>query len=215
MGKVKVAAFTVSLDGFGAGLNQSLKNPIGDRGTELHQWMFKTKVFQKMIGNSGGTTDTDNEFAEKSFQNIGAWIMGRNMFSPHRGSWANQDWKGWWGDNPPYHAPVFVLTHHEREPLHMEGGTTFYFVTDGIESALAKAKEAAKEKDVRIVGGVSTIQNFLKAGLIDEMHLAYSPIFLGSGENLLLGVNLPKLGLKLAQKVLTDDAVHIVLEKQN
>lgn len=213
MSKVKVAAFTVSLDGFGAGPNQTLENPLGVRGQELHQWMFKTKTFQEMMGNKEGTTDKDNEFAEKSFHNVGAWIMGRNMFGPIRGPWPNQDWKGWWGENPPYHVPVFVLTHHAKEPLEMEGGTTFHFVTDGIESALKRAKDAAKGKDVRIGGGTATIREYLKAGLIDEMHLAYSPIFLGSGESLLSGIDLPKMGFNLVEKVLTEDACHIVLKK--
>jgi dihydrofolate reductase len=166
-----------------------------------------------MMGSSEGVDNKDNDFAKRSFQNIGAWIMGRNMFGPIRGPWPNLDWKGWWGDNPPYHTPVFVLTHHEREPLQMEGGTTFYFVTDGIESALKKAKAAAKDKDIRIGGGVETVRQYLKAGLIDEMHLAYSPVFLGSGENLLAGIDLPKLGFNLAEKVLTEDAAHVILKK--
>lgn len=213
MGKVKVASFAVSLDGFGAGLSQSLENPMGIGGGGLHQWFRNTKVFHEMMGSPKGVENKDNDFAKRGFENVGAWIMGRNMFDPNRGAWTNLDWKGWWGDVPPYHTPVYVLTHHPREPLVMEGGTTFYFVTDGIESALKQAKAAAKEKDIRIGGGVETVRQYLKAGWIDEMHLAYSPVYLGSGENLLSGIDLPKLGYQLAEKVLTDDAVHVVLRK--
>lgn len=214
MSIVKVASFSVSLDGFGAGPNQSLENPLGVGGVALHEWAFKTKTMQeKVFGNSGGATGPDDDFAARSFQNIGAWILGRNMFAPTRGPWKDDTWKGWWGNNPPYHVPVFVLTHHARAPIEMEGGTTFYFITDGIESALKKAKEAAKGKDVRIGGGVATVREYLKAGLIDEMHLVYSPAFLGSGESLFSGINLPSLGFDLVEKVLTQDAVHVVLKK--
>lgn len=213
MSKVKVCAFTVSLDGFGAGPNQSLENPLGVRGTELPTWYFKTKSFQSMHGGGGGVDDVDNTFAERGFENIGAWIMGRNMFGPIRGPWPNNEWRGWWGENPPYHTPVFILTHHKREPLEMEGGTTFHFVTDGIESALKKAKEAAKGKDVRIGDGVQVIREYLKAGLIDELHLVYSPIFLGSGESLLAGIDMLKLGFSVTENVHTKDAMHIVLSK--
>lgn len=215
MSKVKVAAFAVSLDGFGAGPNQSLENPLGVRGTELHKWFFKTKIFQEMHGSSeGGVEGVDNTFGERSFENIGAWIMGRNMFGPIRGPWTNDEWRGWWGENPPYHVPVFVLTHHKREPLVMEGGTTFYFITDGIESALKQAKVAAKGKDVRIGGGVQTIREYLKAGLIDEMHLVYSPVLLGSGENLFSGIDMVKLGFFVTEKADTPDATHIILSKK-
>jgi len=213
MSKVKVAAFSVSLDGFGAGPNQSLENPLGVRGHELHKWFFKTKVFQKMYGHAEGVEGVDNTFAEKSFENIGAWIMGRNMFGPIRGPWPNNEWRGWWGENPSYHTPVYVLTHHQREPLVMEGGTTFYFITDGIESALKKAKEAAKGKDVRIGGGTQVIREYLKAGLIDELHLVYSPVFLGSGENLFSGIDMPKLGFSVTEKAETADATHIILKR--
>ena len=213
MGKVKVAAFSVSLDGFAAGPNQSLENPLGIGGEGLHPWFRKTKVFQTLFGNADGTTDQDNRFAEKSFENVGAWIMGRNMFGPLRGPWPNEDWKGWWGDNPPYHTPVFVLTHHQRAPLQMEGATTFHFVTEGIQSALAKAKQAAGDRDIRIGGGVATIRAYLQGGLIDELHLAYSPVFLGSGESLLAGINLPGLGYRLVEKTLTAEACHLVLQK--
>jgi len=214
MSKVKVCAFSVSLDGFGAGPNQSLENPIGIRGTELHSWFFKTKAFQKMHGGGDGVEDIDNTFAERSFENIGAWIMGRNMFGPVRGPWPNNEWRGWWGENPPYHTPVFVLTHHKKEPLEMEGGTTFHFVMDGIESALKKAKESAKGKDIRIGGGVQVIREYLKAGLIDELHLAYSPVFLGSGEMLLAGIDMPKLGFSVTEKMHTEHAMHVVLSRK-
>lgn len=214
MSIVKVASFSISLDGFGAGPNQSLENPLGIGGVSLHEWAFKTKTMQeKIFGNSGGATGPDDDFAARSFQNIGAWILGRNMFAPTRGPFKDDSWKGWWGNNPPYHVPVFVLTHHARSPIEMEGGTTFYFVTGGIESALEKAKEAAKGKDVRIGGGVATVREYLKAGLIDEMHLVYSPVFLGSGESLFSGINLPSLGFNLVKKVLTKDAIHVVLKK--
>lgn len=213
MGLVKVAAFSVSLDGYGAGPNQDLENPLGIRGHELHNWLFKTQTFQTMLGNESGETGVDNDFAAKSMANNGAWILGRNMFSPVRGPWTDDSWKGWWGDNPPYHVPVFVLTHHARAPIQMEGGTTFYFVTDGIESALKQAKGAAKGKDVRIGGGVSTIRQYLEKGLIDEMHLAYSPVYLGAGENLLQGIDLNKLGFSKVEHVATPNALHVILKK--
>ncbi len=186
MSKVKVAAYSVSIDGFGAGPNQSRENPLGDRGEELHEWMFPTRMFQKMMGKEDGTEGTDNDFAEKSFENIGAWIMGRNMFGPIRGPWPDDEWKGWWGEKPPYHVPVFVLTHYEREPVTMKGGTTFHFITNGIESALEKAKKAANGKDIRIGGGASTIRQFLQAGLIDEIHLANLSCFSGIRRTLIL-----------------------------
>ena len=216
MGIVKVAGFAVSLDGFGAGCDQSLKNPLGVRGTELHQWMYKTRMFQTMMGgNAQGTTDLDNDFAEKSMQNMGAWIMGRNMFSPNRGPWAQDSWKGWWGDEPPYHCPVYVLTHHERDPIPMKGGTVFHFVTDGIESALQKAKDAAGDKDIRIGGGVQTIRQYLKARLIDELHLVSSPVFLGEGENLFSELNLSGLGYHPVKYVASDSATHITIKRSD
>ncbi len=214
MGKVKVAAFSVSLDGFGAGPKQDLKNPLGTKGEELHQWMYPTRMFQKMMGKGGGTRGVDNEFAEKSMENIGAWIMGRNMFGPIRGPWPDDEWKGWWGENPPYHVPVYVLTHHERNPIEMKGGTTFHFVTDGIQSALEKAKKVAKGKDIRIGGGTSTIRQFLNAGLIHEMHLAISPVFLGAGEHLFSGIDLPKLGFTNLQVTNGEMATHVILSKK-
>jgi dihydrofolate reductase len=184
MSKVKVAAFSISLDGYGAGPNQTQEEPLGKRGEELHGWIFPTRMFQKMYGNSDGTQGTDNDFAERSFDNLGAWIMGRNMFGPVRGPWPNDEWKGWWGDNPPYHVPVFVLTNHPRESFTMEGGTTFHFITEGIEAALEKARKAANGKDIRIGGGTSTIRQYLQGGYIDEMHLAIAPVLLGAGEHL-------------------------------
>lgn len=214
MGKVKVAGFSVSMDGFGAGPEQSLKDPMGKGAMPLHQWLLKTRMFRKaVLGQEGGSTGVDNDFAEKSHHNVGAWILGRNMFGPVRGPWLDESWKGWWGDNPPYHVPVFVLTHHARKPIAMQGGTTFYFVADGIESALKKAREAAKEKDIRIGGGVSTVRQYLNAGLIDELHLAFSPVFLGQGENLLNDIDFPALGFKMAERVATEDATHIILRK--
>ena len=213
MSKVKVSAFSVSLDGYAAGPEQSIKDPLGKRGEELHQWVFPTRMFQKMYGKGEGTVGIDNDFAEKSFDNIGAWIMGRNMFGPIRGPWLNNDWKGWWGENPPYHVPVFVLTNHPRESLHMKGGTVFHFVTDGIESALEQARKAANGKDIRIGGGVSTVRQYLLAGHIDEMHLAVSPVFLGSGENLFAGIDLPALGFNDVQTVYGSGAAHVVLKK--
>jgi dihydrofolate reductase len=213
MSKVRVGAFSVSIDGFGAGPGQDLQNPLGVRGTELHNWFFHTETFKKVHGQSGGATGIDNNFADRSFENVGAWILGRNMFGPVRGPWRDDSWKGWWGDNPPYHTPVFVLTHHARSPLAMEGGTTFHFVTDGLESALKKAKEAADGKDVRIGGGVSVIRQYLEAGQIDEMHLAVSPVLLGEGEHLFSGMNLDQLGFTSVRAVAGENATHFLIEK--
>ncbi|HEU5341592.1 dihydrofolate reductase family protein [Edaphobacter sp.] len=216
MGKVRVAAFSISLDGFGAGPLQDLNNPLGVRGLELHQWVFGTEVFQKMHGqSSGGALGVDNSFAAKSFENLGAWILGRNMFGPMRGPWDGDAWKGWWGDTPPYHTPVFVLTHYARDPLVMNGGTTFYFVTDGIESAMKQAKDAAAGKDVRIGGGVSTVRQYLTAGQIDEMHLALSSVLLGEGEHLFAGMNLAELGFVPEKAVAGENATHLVLRKKS
>lgn len=215
MAKVKVAAFGISLDGFGAGPNQCLESPLGVRGAELMNWVFPTKFFQKMHGDGGekGTTGVDNDFAMRSFENVGAWILGRNMFGPVRGPWPNEDWKGWWGENPPYHVPIFVLTHHARKPLEMAGNNTFYFVTEGIESALTQAMKAANGKDVRIGGGVQTVRQYLEKGLIDEMHFAHSPVYLGEGENLLAGLNLPQMGFKIAEQKQGEAALHVILRK--
>jgi len=216
--KIRVAAFSISLDGFGAGPRQDINNPLGVRGTEVHGWFFPTDVFKKMQGQNGGSKGTDNEMALQAFENVGAWILGRNMFGPVRGPWVidpstGDSWKGWWGDTPPYHTPVFVLTHHTRAPLEMKGGTTFHFVTDGIDSALQQAKRAAGGKDVRIGGGVSTIRQYLEAGQIDEMHLALSPVLLGEGENLFAGMNLHRLGFKVVRTVAGENATHVFLKK--
>jgi dihydrofolate reductase len=213
MPKVKVAAFSISLDGFAAGPRQDLQNPLGVRGTELHQWFFPTEIFKKMQGQSGGSTGVDNDMAAQSFDNVGAWILGRNMFGPVRGPWPDDSWKGWWGPNPPYHTPVFVLTHHARAPLEMEGGTTFYFVTDGLESALKQAREAAQHKDVRVGGGASVIRQYLTAGHIDEMHLAVSPVLLGEGEPLFQGINLQQLGFTITRTVPGENATHVFMKK--
>lgn len=213
MSKVKVCAFTVSIEGFGAGPDQSLGQPMGVRGETLHPWMLHTRTFQQMIGKSGGTEDTDDQFAKRSFENLGAWIMGRNMFGPVRGEWPDESWKGWWGDNPPYHVPVFVLTHHARKPLEMEGNTTFHFVTGGIHEALERARDAARGKDIRIGGGVSTVRQYLQAGAIDEMHIAVSPTLLGRGEALFAGIDLNAAGFRCTEQVATDKALHVVLTR--
>lgn len=215
MQKLRVESFTISIDGFCAGPNQSLENPLGVGGGNLHQWALPTKTFQqKVFGKSGGTTGVDNEIAENGFKNIGAWILGRNMFSPYRGA-HNVDWKGWWGDNPTYHVPVFILTNHKREPIEMEGGTTFHFVTDGINAALEQAFDSANGKDVRVGGGVSTIQQYLKMKLIDELHLAVSPVILGSGENLFTNLDLTSLGYKIVKHVSSDKTIHLFIKKSD
>lgn len=213
MSKVRVSAFSISLDGYGAGPNQDLDNPLGVRGTELHQWVFETAFFHKMVGREGGLDDIDNRIAESAMANLGAWILGRNMFGPIRGEWPDDSWKGWWGPNPPYHCPVYVLTHYPKPPLEMEGGTTFYFVTDGIQSALQQAKKAAGDKDVRIGGGVATVKQYLAAGAIDEMHLAISPVLLGTGEHLFTGVDLHALGFGCAERITTERATHVFLKR--
>jgi dihydrofolate reductase len=214
MSRLRVAAFSLSLDGYGAGPDQSRENPLGVDGMNLHQWFFRTRTFKKMFGQEGGETGVDDEFAARSFANIGAWIMGRNMFGPIRGPWPDESWKGWWGTNPPYHVPVFVLTHHARAPIPMEGGTTFHFVTDGIESALRQARDVAHGKDIRIGGGVSTVRQYLRAGLIDELHLAMAPVLLGTGENLFAGLDLPALDYTCADRVSTPHATHMIVTKQ-
>lgn len=214
MSKVKVCAYSISIDGFGAGPNQSLETPLGIGGEELHRWMLPTRTFQQMTGGAGGSEGPDDAFAQRSFENVGAWIMGRNMFGPVRGAWPDETWKGWWGDNPPYHVPTFVLTHHPRPALEMAGGTTFHFVTGGIREALALAKEAAAGKDIRIGGGASTIRQYLEADLIDEMHLAISPALLGSGESLFAGIDLRAKGFHCIESVSTELAMHVVLTKR-
>ena len=214
MSKVRVAGFGVSLDGFGAGIEQSLEDPLGKRGPEMFQWFFHTKTFCSMVGKEGGTTgDVDDMFAQRSMENFGAFILGRNMFGPVRGPWPDNSWKGWWGDDPPYHAPTFVLTHYEREPLVMEGGTTFHFVTGGCEEALALAKKAAGSKDVKIGGGVATVRQYLEAGLIDSLHIVSAPVLLGQGESLFDGLDLHALGFSLAERKTSEYATHLVFEK--
>jgi len=213
MSKLRVAAYSISIDGFGAGPNQSLDNPLGVGGTGLHGWLFPTKTLQSMLfGKDDGETGVDDDFARRGVENIGAWILGRNMFSPSRGPWPDDKWKGWWGDEPPYHVPVYVLTHHPRDSFAMKGGTTFHFV-EGIEDALARAKAAAGGKDVRIGGGVQTIRQYLRARLVDEMHFAISPVLLGSGEHLMQGLDLRALGYDVVEHVTTKAATHIVLRK--
>ncbi len=214
MSKVRVAAFSISIDGLGAGPRQDLNNPLGVRGFELHGWFMGTEVFRKMHGQSGGVQGIDNDFAARSFENIGAWILGRNMFGPVRGPWEDDSWKGWWGANPPYHTPVFVLTHYARPSLEMEGGTRFHFVTDGPESALSRAKAAAGDKDVRIGGGVSVIRHYLSTRQVDEIHLAQSPVLLGEGEHLFSGINLPELGYRPVRTASGEKATHILIERQ-
>jgi dihydrofolate reductase len=214
MTKLRVNAFAISLDGYGAGPNQSLANPLGEGGIALHEWLFPTRTFRAMHGSEGGgETGIDDDFAARGIADIGAWILGRNMFGPIRGEWPNEGWKGWWGDNPPYHTPVFVLTHHARPSLAMEGGTVFHFVTGGIHAALDRARDAAASKDVRLGGGVATIRQYLVAGLVDELHVAISPVLLGSGEHLFAGLDIPKLGYKVSEHVPGAKATHVVIAR--
>ncbi|MEO6408762.1 MAG: dihydrofolate reductase family protein [Burkholderiaceae bacterium] len=215
MSRVRVNAFSVSLDGYGAGPQQSLENPMGVGGMGLHGWVLHTRTFKRMHGAQGadGSTGIDEDFAAASFANVGAWILGRNMFGPLRGPWPDDAWRGWWGANPPYHVPVFVLTNHPRAALEMEGGTTFHFVTDGIPAALDRARQAAAGRDVRIGGGVATVRQYLNAGLVDEMHLAISPVLLGRGEALLAGIDLPALGFACTRHVASSSATHVLLTK--
>ena len=213
MPKLRVMSFSLSLDGFGAGPEQSLDNPLGVGGMGLHQWAFATRTFRTMFGQDGGSTGIDDQFAARGFENVGAWILGRNMFGPVRGPWPDDSWKGWWGDNPPYHCDVFVLTHYPRASITMAGGTVFHFVTDGIHAALKRAMDAAGGRDVRIGGGVATIRQYLQERLVDEMHLAVSPVLLGRGEHLFAGLNLLQLGYRTSEHVPTELATHIVLTK--
>jgi dihydrofolate reductase len=211
MSKLRVHCFSLSLDGYGAGPSQDLANPLGIGGMALHEWAFATRTIQRMFGKDGGSIGTDEDFVARGFEGIGASILGRNMFGPVRGPWPDASWKGWWGDDPPYHTPVFVLTHHPRAPIPMEGGTTFHFVTGGIHAALEQAKEAANGKHIRLGGGVATIRQYLKAGLVDEMHLAVSSVPLGAGEHLLAGIDLPALGYKTVAHVPSQNVTHVVL----
>jgi len=214
MSKLRVHAFTVSLDGHGAGPGQDAENPLGRGGTALHQWFYPTRTFQRMFGKDEGTTGVDDDFAARGFENVGAWILGRNMFGPVRGPWPDESWSGWWGESPPYHVPVFVLTHHPRPSLEMDGGTVFHFVTDGIEAALSRAREAAVGRDVRVGGGVSTIRQYLSARLVDQMHVAVAPVLLGGGEPLFAGLDLPGLGYEVSEHAATEHAIHVVLSRK-
>ena len=213
MGLVRVAGFSLSIDGFGAGPQQSLDDPLGKRGMELHEWFLGTKTFRAMTGDGGGSDGVDEDYAARSMAGFGAFILGRNMFGPVRGEWPNDSWKGWWGDDPPYHTPVFVLTHHARAPIEMEGGTVFHFVTEGIEAALDKARAAAGDLDIKIGGGVSTVRQYLKAGVIGEVHFAIAPVVLGRGEAMFTGIDLPGLGFRVTEHVATNHATHVVLRK--
>jgi len=210
---VRVNSFAVSLDGYSAGPHQSLDAPLGIRGPELFEWFFSTRTFRQMHGHEGGSTGVDDEWAQRGMENVGAWILGRNMFGPVRGRWPDESWKGWWGEEPPYHVPTFVLTHHPRQSIEMKRGTIFHFVTDGIEAALERAKEAAKDKDVRIGGGVATVRQYVTAGLVDELHLVVRPILMGSGENLFAGIDMAELGYRCTEHVSTDLAMHVKLTK--
>ncbi|HWJ76081.1 MAG TPA: dihydrofolate reductase family protein [Kaistia sp.] len=213
MGKVRVAGFALSIDGFGAGPEQSLDNPLGVGGRDLHRWFFGTRTFRAMFGQGDGSDGVDETYASRSMSGFGAFILGRNMFGPIRGEWPDDAWKGWWGDNPPYHTPTFILTNHPRAPIEMEGGTRFIFVTEGIEAALEQAKEAAGDLDVKIGGGVSTVRQYLQAGLIDELHFAISPVVLGRGEAMFAGIDLPGLGFKVKEHATTELAMHVVLAR--
>ena len=213
MKKVRVAGFSLSLDGFGAGPEQSIDDPLGKRGKELFQWYFGTKTFRTMFGQEGGSDGIDEQFAARAMDGFGAFILGRNMFGPIRGDWPDENWKGWWGDNPPYHAPTFVLTHFPRDPIVMAGGTTFHFVTGGIEAALDLARNAAGDRDVKIGGGAATVRQYLEAGAIDELHLAIAPVVLGRGEQLFAGLDLPSLGFSVTEHAASEFATHVVLTK--
>jgi dihydrofolate reductase len=212
--KLRVHAFSVSLDGFGAGPHQTLEDPLGKGGLALHQWVFPTHTFQAMHGDGTGARGIDDDFAARGFENIGAWILGRNMFGPIRGAWPDASWKGWWGDDPPYHTPVFVLTHHARTPEAMKGGTEFRFVTGGIRAAVEQARAAAGGKDIRVGGGVSTVRQYLEARLIDQLHLAFAAVLLGSGEHLFAGLDLGALGYHVTEHVASAAAMHVILEKK-
>lgn len=213
MTRVKVAGFSVSLDGYAAGPQQSLNDPLGLRGPEIFQWLFPTQTFCQMVGKDGGESGVDDDFARRSMQGFGAFIIGRNMFGPVRGQWPDDQWKGWWGDNPPYHAPTFVLTRYPRPPIEMLGGTTFYFVTEGIEDALRRAVEAAGTKDVKVGGGVETVRQYVQAGYVDEIHLAVAPVAIGQGEALYIGLDLHALGYRTVEHAPAERATHIVLAK--
>jgi dihydrofolate reductase len=212
MSKLRVNCFALSVDGYGAGSRQDQDHPLGVGGKRLHEWFYPTRTFKAMFGGTEGTTGIDDDYARRGTENLGAWILGRNMFGPVRGAWPNDEWKGWWGENPPYHVPVFVLTHHPRSSIEMAGGTTFHFVTGGIHEALERAREVAGPKDIRVGGGVETIRQYLRARLVDEMHLAISPVLLGSGEHLLTGLDLPALGYQVVEHASSEAAMHLVFK---
>ncbi|MDE3010983.1 MAG: dihydrofolate reductase [Pseudomonadota bacterium] len=215
MTRIRVAGFTISLDGYAAGPDQDINHPLGVGGTDLHQWLFPTRTFQRaLFGADGGTTGIDDDFAARGFENVGAWILGRNMFGPIRGPWPDMEWKGWWGDEPPYHVPTFILTHHARPPIRMQGGTTFHFVTGGMHEALDRARDAAKGHDVRIGGGPGTVRQYLRERLIDELHIAISPVLLGKGEPLFEGIDTRALGYECVEFVASDKASHLVLRRR-
>lgn len=211
MRKIRVSGFSISADGYGAGTEQSVQDPLGKGGEDIHPWMVETRHFKAMYGQDGGAEGVDNDYTVRAMANLGAWVMGRNMFGPVRGPWPDHAWKGWWGDNPPYHCPVFVLTHHARPPLEMDGGTVFHFVTEGPEVALELARAAAGDRDVRIGGGVSTVRHYLRTRAIDEMHLAIAPTLLGKGEALLEGIDLPALGYRVTEQMVGERALHLVI----
>jgi dihydrofolate reductase len=215
MSKLRVCSFSLSLEGFGAGPQQSLEHPLGVGGRRLHDWAFATRTFHRLHGQEGGSTGVDDQFVARGFENVGAWIIGRNMFGPVRGPWPDESWRGWWGENPPYHVPVFVLTHHARPTLPMQGDTTFHFVTGGIHEALTRARAATGGKDVRLGGGVATIREYLEAGLVDELHLAVAPVLLGRGEALFHGLDLPALGYECREQVASPQATHVLLAKRS
>lgn len=215
MSRLRVLAYSVSLDGFAAGPDQSLAAPLGIGGEKLHSWFFPTSTFRQMVlGAEGGTTGVDDRYGRASFENIGAWILGRNMFTPERGPWADPDWKGWWGEEPPYHCQVFVLTHHPRAPIEMQGGTTFHFVTEGPRAALDRARAAAGGRDVRVGGGAETIRQYLNDGLVDDLHIAISPVLLGRGENLFAGLDLTMLGYQVTGCEAGEGAIHYRIERK-
>jgi dihydrofolate reductase len=214
MTRLRVHNFAISIDGYGAGPNQDLDNPLGFGGHALHDWMLPTRTFQQMMGKEGGTSGVDDDFIARGFANIGAWIIGRNMFGPVRGPWPDETWTGWWGANPPFHTPVFVLTHHPRKTIVMDGGTSFHFITGGIYAALQMAIDAANGQDIRLGGGVATIRQYLQAGLVDELHVAISPSLLGSGEHLFAGIDASALGYQCSERVTSADAMHLVLTKR-
>lgn len=213
MSLLRVHAFALSADGFGAGPDQCLEHPLGVGGPALHEWAFGTRTLRRLFGQEGGSTGAEDALLARGFENVGAWILGRNMFGPVRGPWPDDAWRGWWGEEPPYHVPAFVLTHHARPPLVMQGGTVFHFVTGGIHEALARAREAAGERDVRLGGGVATIRQYLEAGLVDQMHLAITPALLGRGEALLAGLDLKALGFRVSERLGAEAALHLVLER--